>query len=284
MRCQPRVMKRDPAGHQDVPRLSTSARTKLLVSLGAAIVGGAAAARVGVGRAAPLIGWDILAVVFCAWMWSTVWRLDAKSTASHAQRESPGRDLADVVLLGAAVASLIAVGVVLIGAGHANGSLKYLQAGFALVSVSVSWTLVHTVQHPDRPANAPRPDWSAPPRPPSSACVCGMRPQRQTPSHESWGQPQGHVPIAAGLELTLTGFGGPVREYQCPGDPWWPKPVESGGISPASWRPPGGRPPTKARRDYATHRHFRDTEGGPVSGLSDSNNGEVHRRGASRLR
>src|SRR5665647_2213486 len=65
----PRVMKRDPAGHQGVPRLSTSARTKLLVSLGAAIVGGAAAAAVGAGRSAPLIGWDILAVVFCAWVW-----------------------------------------------------------------------------------------------------------------------------------------------------------------------------------------------------------------------
>ena len=125
--------------------MSTSARTKLLVCLGAAIVGGAAAAAVGAGRSAPLIGWDILAVVFCAWVWSTVWRLDAKSTASHAQRENPGRDLADVVLLAAAVASLIAVGVVLFGAGHANGNLKYLQAGFALVSVSVSWTLVHTV-------------------------------------------------------------------------------------------------------------------------------------------
>ena len=59
--------------------------------------------------------------------------------------EDSGRDLADVVLVGAAVASLIAVGVVLFGAGHANGSPKYLQAGFALASVSVSWTLGHTV-------------------------------------------------------------------------------------------------------------------------------------------
>jgi uncharacterized membrane protein len=138
-------MQRDSPGHHGVPQGSTSARTKLLVSLGAAIVGGAAAAAVGAGRSAPLIGWDILAIVYCAWVWSTVWRLDAKSTASHAQRENPGRDLADVVLLGAAVASLIAVGVVLFGAGHANGNLKYLQAGFALVSVFVSWTLVHTV-------------------------------------------------------------------------------------------------------------------------------------------
>jgi uncharacterized membrane protein len=138
-------MHSESGSHHRVARLSTSARTKLLLSLGAAVVGGTAAAAAGAGRSAPLIGWDILAVVYCSWVWSTVWRLDSKSTASHAQRENPGRDLADVVLLGAAVASLIAVGVVLFGAGHANGNLKYLQAGFALVSVFVSWTLVHTV-------------------------------------------------------------------------------------------------------------------------------------------
>jgi uncharacterized membrane protein len=40
---------------------------------------------------------------------------------------------------------LIAVGIVLFGAGHANGNPKYLQAGFALASVSVSWIVVHTV-------------------------------------------------------------------------------------------------------------------------------------------
>jgi uncharacterized membrane protein len=115
------------------------------VSFGAAIAGGTAAAVAGAGRAAPLIGWDILALVFCGWVWSTTWRLDAESTASHAKREEPGRDLADLVLLGAAIASLIAVGLVLFGASHASGTLKYLQAGLALMSVFVSWTLVHTV-------------------------------------------------------------------------------------------------------------------------------------------
>jgi uncharacterized membrane protein len=118
---------------------------KLLVSFGAAIVGGTVAAVAGAGRAAPLIGWDILAVIFCTSVWSAVWRLDAESTASHASREEPGRDLADLVLVGAAIASLIAVGVVLFGAGSASGNLKYIEAGLALVSVFVSWTLVHTV-------------------------------------------------------------------------------------------------------------------------------------------
>jgi uncharacterized membrane protein len=127
------------------PQPADSARAKLLVSFGAAVAGGAVAAALGAGRAAPLIGWDILALVFCGWVWSTVWRLDAKSTASHASREEPSRDLAGLVLLGAAIASLIAVGVVLLGAGGGSGNLKYIQAGLALFSVFVSWTLVHTV-------------------------------------------------------------------------------------------------------------------------------------------
>ncbi len=98
-----------------------------------------------VGRTAPLIGWDILALVFCGWVWSAVWRLDAESTASHATREEPNREVASLVLLGAAIASLIAVGSVLFRAGSANGDLKYMEAGLAFASVFVSWTLVHTV-------------------------------------------------------------------------------------------------------------------------------------------
>ena len=115
------------------------------MSFGAAIAGGAVAGAAGAGRAAPVIGWDILALVFCGWVWSTVWRLDAESTARHASQEEPSRDLADLALLGAAIASLIAVGVVLLGAGSASGDLKYVEAGLALFSVFVSWTLIHTV-------------------------------------------------------------------------------------------------------------------------------------------
>lgn len=123
----------------------STARTKLLVSLAAGVTGGTAAAGASTGRAAPLIGWDILALVFCVWVWSTVWKLDADTTAAHARREDPSSRLADVVLLGAAIASLIAVVVVLAGAAHSSGILQYLQAGLALMSVFVSWTLIHTV-------------------------------------------------------------------------------------------------------------------------------------------
>jgi len=59
------------ADHKDVSRDPASAGMKLLVSFGAAVAGGAAAAAAaGAGRTAPLIGWDILALVFCGWVWS----------------------------------------------------------------------------------------------------------------------------------------------------------------------------------------------------------------------
>jgi len=118
---------------------------KLLVSLGAAVAGGLVAGLAGAGRAAPLIGWDILALVYGGWVWRTVWRLDPAAAEADANRQDPGRDLTDLVLLGAAIASLIAVGVVLFGASGASGDGKYLQAGLAVASVFVSWTLVHTV-------------------------------------------------------------------------------------------------------------------------------------------
>jgi uncharacterized membrane protein len=137
-------MQLESAGPAPASR-GSRARTKLLVSLGAAVTAGAVVAALGAALDAPLAGWDILALVFCAWTWLTVWRLSPVETASHAKREDPSVAVADLVLLGAAIASLIAVGVLLMGAGGMTGAQKYVQVGFALVSVFVSWTLVHTV-------------------------------------------------------------------------------------------------------------------------------------------
>jgi uncharacterized membrane protein len=139
-------MPSEPAGQPVATiRAVTSARTKLLVSLGAAVVGGVAAAVAGADRAAPLIGWDVLALVYGTWVWSSVWRLDPASSQAEAKREDPSRHLTDLVMLGAAIASLIAVGVVLLGVGGASGNAKYMYAALAVASVFVSWTLVHTV-------------------------------------------------------------------------------------------------------------------------------------------
>jgi uncharacterized membrane protein len=115
------------------------------VSFAAGVVGSVAAGLAGAGRMAPLSGWDIMALVYGGWTWSTIWPLGAAAAEADANREDPGRNLADLVLLCAAVASLAAVGAVLLGVGGAGGYTKYLMAGLAVVSVFVSWALVHTV-------------------------------------------------------------------------------------------------------------------------------------------
>ncbi len=122
-----------------------SARVKLLIALVVGLAAGIVATIVGAGKSAPLIAWDVLAAAFCLWIWPVVWNFDAEATASHAMREDPGRQAADLVLISAAVASLVAVGVVLFGASHANGNSRYLHAGLAVLSVVLSWVLVHTV-------------------------------------------------------------------------------------------------------------------------------------------
>jgi hypothetical protein len=52
-------------------RPGTTARAGLTNAFGAGIAGGVAAAVAGAGRAAPLIGWDILALAYGGWVWFT---------------------------------------------------------------------------------------------------------------------------------------------------------------------------------------------------------------------
>jgi len=139
-------MSAESAHRQPATRAIAPAWVKLLVGL---VAGAAAATAVALGGVdvldAPLIGWDILALVYGIWTWSSVWGLDQAAVEADARREDPGRDLTDLVLLGAAAASLIAVGMVLFGASSAHGAAVYLDAALALGSIFVSWTMVHTV-------------------------------------------------------------------------------------------------------------------------------------------
>lgn len=111
------------------------------VGVAAAVVGGLLSA----WRYAPLIGWDAAAVVFTGWVWAAIGPMDPRETDRHARREDPNRALADGLLLGASIASLVAVGVVLVAASSAHGSRQGWLAGLAVLSVALSWFLVHTL-------------------------------------------------------------------------------------------------------------------------------------------
>jgi uncharacterized membrane protein len=94
---------------------------------------------------APLVAWDTAAVVYVVWIGRAVIFMDEKETARFASRQDPGRRVAEVLLLGACAASLVALGVVLVQAAHAKGVVKDLRVGLGVVSVVVSWCVVHTL-------------------------------------------------------------------------------------------------------------------------------------------
>src|SRR4029450_9004569 len=53
--------------------------------------------------AAPLVGWNVAATAFIAWIWFTVAGMDAASTAKHAAIEDPSRATAGLILILAGV-------------------------------------------------------------------------------------------------------------------------------------------------------------------------------------
>jgi uncharacterized membrane protein len=122
-----------------------SARAQILVAAAAGIVVGVCAGVVTASALAVLIGWDGAAVVYLARTWPRLWRMDAERTAASAVEADPTRASSDAVLLSAAVASLAAVGVVLVSAASTKGSGQDARVALALVSIVVSWGVVHTV-------------------------------------------------------------------------------------------------------------------------------------------
>ena len=122
-----------------------SARLRLAVMLTAGTVAGVVTGVLADWPYAALAGWDAAALVFSTWVWVVMTTMDAAATAAHARRENPGRTQSELIVLVAAVASLVAVGFVLVRAASAHGQAKDWLAGLGLGSVVLSWFAVHTL-------------------------------------------------------------------------------------------------------------------------------------------
>jgi uncharacterized membrane protein len=131
--------------HGLTPWLWRRRRTRLGVSAAIGSVATGLTVALGNWQYAPSVGWDATAIVFCGTVWLGVWPLSAELTAARATGEDPSRTTSDVLTLGASVASLVAVGIVL-AAGHAAHDVERgLLAGLGLGTVAVSWFTVHTI-------------------------------------------------------------------------------------------------------------------------------------------
>lgn len=94
---------------------------------------------------APTVGWCVAALVYSSTVWARVARLDPAQTRERASREEPARGIADLLVILLSVASLFSVAFVLVQAAQAHGLAKGLLATLALVSVALSWILLHTL-------------------------------------------------------------------------------------------------------------------------------------------
>jgi uncharacterized membrane protein len=92
-----------------------------------------------------LLGWDVAVVIYLLWTGASVWSLDPDATARLAMREDPSTPVAELTVLAAGTAILAAVGFALVKAGETSGGVKAYLVTIGLVSVVLSWAVVHTV-------------------------------------------------------------------------------------------------------------------------------------------
>lgn len=118
---------------------------RLAVATVCGLAAGAVAARLAPWQAAVLLGWCAAAAVFVAWALGGIAGKDAAATAALATAEDSSRAAADVMLLGASAASLAAVLLSLMKSASVSGPLKAVLTGASILSVVLSWAVVHTV-------------------------------------------------------------------------------------------------------------------------------------------
>jgi uncharacterized membrane protein len=93
-----------------------------------------------------LIGWDVAAVLFVVWVWTSAGRFDPQETQRFATREDDSRLSAQLLVVSASVVSLVGVGFDLLKASQARTGSGHVTLILAAVATGVlSWATVHTV-------------------------------------------------------------------------------------------------------------------------------------------
>lgn len=117
---------------------------RLAIGAAVGVPVGLLAALVAPWQAAVLAGWVGAVATFLAQVWP-LWQVDPATTATHATAEDDSRVTADLVLLASAVVSLVAVGLLVVETTSEHGVSKAIFTAAGVVSVVLSWALVHTL-------------------------------------------------------------------------------------------------------------------------------------------
>ncbi|MFI5052751.1 MAG: DUF1345 domain-containing protein [Acidimicrobiia bacterium] len=92
-----------------------------------------------------LVWWDVAALVTLGSVWGSVARFSPEETAEFATEEDDTRAGTQLMLLGAAVVSLVGVVAAFIKANQGDRSLELLLEATGVFTIACSWALVHTV-------------------------------------------------------------------------------------------------------------------------------------------
>ena len=124
----------------------TPATKRAIAGLVGGVVAGALALVPGASwSVAALIAMDAASLIFVIQVWFAVAGLDAAETERIAGPEDESPLAAEVVLLAAGVASLLAVVFTIAEAGNEGAPQRGFLTVLAIVSVALAWTAVHTV-------------------------------------------------------------------------------------------------------------------------------------------
>jgi uncharacterized membrane protein len=117
-----------------------SGRTRVLAAAGVGAVAALVVAWFAPWQLTVLVGWDVVAAV-----WSAVGPFTPEQTEEFALREDDTRAGTHVMLLGAALVSLVGVVLAFLKANETGHPHELLLEGMGVFTIACSWVLVHTV-------------------------------------------------------------------------------------------------------------------------------------------
>ena len=125
--------------------VTPSSRVRLITVVVLGSLAGGLATALSPWQLAVLAGWDVAAAAFLTWVWLGVGRFTPEETGAFATREDDSRVATSILLLSASVASLVGVGLDLVKASNAHNGGRVTLTVIAVVTVALSWGVVHTV-------------------------------------------------------------------------------------------------------------------------------------------
>jgi uncharacterized membrane protein len=124
-------------------RMSARRRTYVVAAVGG--MAGFVAAWFTPWQLSTLTAWNVAAAFFIIWVWASVGPFSPEETRAFATREDDSRWSAQLLLVSASVASLVGVALALLKASDVTGSHKISYIVAAVLTVVLSWAVVHTV-------------------------------------------------------------------------------------------------------------------------------------------